>query len=161
MQLEWPHAQYNYDSITFESPTSKIIIEPTDNNIWQIGTPQKSFFNAAHDGAKAIVTDTLNTYPPNNTSSFIYVIRNPYTQTCYTSKGFWHQYDMDTLTDKGIIEAAYDGGSSWVMVTDTSYVAPRGSNFWWDGDFHASTAGYSTHPHHHHRKIGGLNFIAV
>ena len=140
------YSQYNYDSVSFETPTSKIIIDTTGNNIWQIGTPNKVFFNSAHNGTKAIVTDTINSYPINDTSSFIYVIRNPYTVTCYTSMEFWHKYDMDTLTDIGIIEASYDGGNSWVLVNDTSEVSPMGSYFWWDNDFHASDGNYTNHP---------------
>lgn len=140
------YSQYNYDSVSFETPTSKIIIDTTGNNIWQIGTPNKVFFNSAHNGTKAIVTDTINSYPVNDTSSFIYVIRNPYTVTCYTSMEFWHKYDMDTLTDIGIIEASYDGGNSWVLVNDTSEVYPMGSHFWWDNDFHASDGNYTNHP---------------
>lgn len=84
--------------------------------------------------------------PINDTSSFIYVIRNPYTVTCYTSMEFWHKYDMDTLTDIGIIEASYDGGNSWVLVNDTSEVSTIGSYFWWDNDFHASDGNYTNHP---------------
>lgn len=139
------YSQYNYDSVSFETPTSKIIIDTSGNNIWQIGTPNKVFFNSAHNGTKAIVTDTINSYPINDTSSFIYVIRNPYTVTCYTSMEFWHKYDMDTLTDIGIIEASYDGGNSWVLVNDTSNVSPMGSFFWWDNDFHASDGNYTNH----------------
>jgi hypothetical protein len=140
------YSQYNYDSVSFETPTSKIIIDTTGNNIWQIGTPNKDFFNSAHTGTNAIVTDTINSYPINDTSSFIYVIRNPYTVTCYTSMEFWHKYDMDTLIDIGIIEASYDGGNSWVLVSDTSDVLPMGSYFWWDNDFHASNGNYTNHP---------------
>ena len=139
------YPQYTYDSVTFETPTSKIIIEPTENNIWQTGTPGKTFFDAAHEGNRAMLTDTTNSYPANNTSSFIYVIRNPYTVTCYTSMQFWHKYDMDTLTDKGIITASYDGGNSWVMVSDTNGIL-WGSNFWWDDDFHATNGTYTNHP---------------
>jgi hypothetical protein len=139
-------AQYMYDSVSFEIPTSKIIIDSAGNSIWQIGTPGKSFFDSAHSGTKAILTDTLSSYPSNDTSVFIYVIRNPYTQTCFTSMEFWHKYDMDTLTDIGIIEASYDGGNSWVVVNDTNEVSPWGSYFWWDSDYHAVNGNYTSHP---------------
>ena len=39
------------------------------NNIWQIGKPQKSVFNAAHSAPNALLTDTVNHYPVNDTSS--------------------------------------------------------------------------------------------
>ncbi len=141
------HAQGGiYDSVTFETPTSEIIIDSSLNNIWQIGTPDKSFFNDAHTGIKAMVTDTIDSYSPNDTSVFIYVIRNPYTETCYTYMHFWHKYDMDTLTDKGIIEASYDGGTSWMVVNDTSGMPFMDSYFSWDWDFHASSGTYTPHP---------------
>ncbi len=140
------NAQFNYDSVSFETPTSKIIIDTVNNSIWQIGIPGKSFFDAAHSGLKAIVTDSVNSYPINDTSSFIYVIRNPYTETCFTSMEFWHKYDMDTLTDIGIIEASYDGGNSWVLVSDTSEVTPSGSFFWWSSDYHALNGNNTSHP---------------
>lgn len=142
---EKANAQYTYDSVSFETPTSKIIIDTTGNNIWEIGTPDKIFFDNAHSGVKAILTDSVNSYPKNDTSSFIYVIRNPYTQTCFTSMEFWHKYDTDTLTDIGIIESSYDGGNSWVIVNDTSEVSPWGSNFWWDMDYHETSGNFTFH----------------
>ena len=138
-------AQYTYDSVSFETNLSTIFIDPSPNNNWQIGMPSKTFFNAAHGGAKAILTDTINSYTPNDTSVFIYTIRNPYTWTCYTSMEYWHKYDTDTLTDKGMIDASYDGGNSWIAVSDTSNVSPWGSEFWWDYDFHETTGNYTHH----------------
>jgi len=138
-------AQNTYDTISFETPTSKIIIDSMSSKVWQIGSPGKIFFNAPHSGLKAILTDTVNNYPKNDTASFIYVIRNPYTQTCATRMEFWHKYDMDTLTEKGIIDASYDGGKSWVIVSDTT-----GSfwdfGFWWDFDYHAVSGESFVHP---------------
>jgi len=140
------NAQYTYDSVSFESPASKIIIDTTNNNIWQIGRPNKRFFNSAYSGSKAILTDSVYNYKLNDTSSFIYVIRNPYTQTCYTSMEFWHKYDMDTLTDIGIIDASYDGGNSWILVSDTNEVLPVGAYFWWDNDYHEFNGNQTIHP---------------
>jgi len=139
------NAQDSYDSVSFETPVSKIIIDSSEYNSWQIGMPGKSFFNSAHAGSKAILTDTINSYLPNDTAVFIYVIRNPYTQTCFTSMEFWHKYDMDTLSDIGIIEASYNGGNSWILVSDTNGIT-WDSYFWWDWDYHAISEKYTTHP---------------
>lgn len=136
------------DTVTFDTPTSKIIIEATPENIWQIGTPGKAFFNQAFSAPYAIVTDTLNSYPTGNTSTFIYIIRNALTQDCYTSMQFWHKYDTDTLNDFGTIEASYDGGTSWIPVTDTF---TGGAMFWWDWDYFQATNEYSQHEN----KISG------
>lgn len=139
------NAQYLHDSVFFETPTSKIVIENPKNNSWQIGQPGKTFFNAARTGAKAIMTDTIAPYPANDTSSFIYIIRNPYTQSCFTSMSFWHKFDADSLADVGIIEASYDGGKSWLIAKDTNNVMPNWSNFWWEADYHATSNTYSSH----------------
>jgi len=139
------NAQWVHDSVSFESPADKIVIDTVADNLWQIGQPGKEYFNAAHSGIKAIVTDSLNSYPVNNESSFIYIIRNPYTQTCITTMEFWHKYDTDTLNDIGTIDASYDGGNSWVLVSDTSTVAWNYSIFWWDYDYHESTHNYTPH----------------
>ena len=140
------NAQGNYDSVTFEMPVSTIIIEASANNNWQIGSPSKTFFDAAHRGAKAILTDTINSYSPNDTSVFVYTIRNPNTFTCYTSMEYWHKFDTDTLTDIGLIDASYDGGNSWITVSDTGFIPPMGSEFWWDSDYHQATGQYKPHP---------------
>lgn len=134
-----------YDTILFETPTDKILIDSIEGNIWQIGVPQKEFFNSDHMGMKAILTDTVNSYPVNNTSSFIYVIRNPYTVNCYTIMQFWHKYDTDSLNDIGIIEASYDGGASWLTVSDTFGVPPYYTPFYWEQDYHEATGSYTAH----------------
>ncbi len=131
-----------YDTVTFDTPTDKIIIEASPDNIWQIGSPDKFFFNEARSIPNAIVTDTINSYPVNNVSSFIYTIHNTLTQDCYTSIEFWHKYDTDTLNDIGKLEASYDGGESWIMIKDT---AVNEIMLWWDWDFHLTTGEVSPH----------------
>jgi hypothetical protein len=129
------------DTISFEKPTTNIVIDTLPGNLWQIGKPQKPFFNSAHSETNAILTDSIYNYPPNDTSSFVYIIHNPYIQTCYTCMEFWHKYDMDTLTDKGIIDASYDGGNSWVLVKDTM----NSFYFNWNSDYHESNGNYTQH----------------
>ncbi len=145
VSFQQANAQLANDTISFEMPASEIIIAPSNGNLWQIGVPQKTFFSSAHSGTKAIITDTINYYPPNDTSSFIYVIRNPYTQTCRTCMEFWHKYDMDSIADKGIIDASYDGGNSWVKLSDTTIVNNSDAHLQWNGDFHASNGNYTDH----------------
>ncbi|MGD0712010.1 MAG: T9SS type A sorting domain-containing protein [Bacteroidales bacterium] len=137
--------QFYYDTVSFEKHASEIVIDTTGGNLWQIGKPQKTFFNSAHSGTKAILTDTINDYTPNDTSSFIYIIRNLYTQTCQTCMEFWHKYDMDSTGDKGIIDASYDGGKSWVLLKDTFGVPPRYTTIQWQYDYHASNGSSTAH----------------
>ncbi len=135
------------DTITFESPSADILISPDSGNLWQIGKPQKTFFSNAHTGSKAIVTDTLNPYPPDDTSSFIYTIRQPFLQSCATCLSFSHKYDMDTVGDRGIIEASYDGGNSWLIVKDTNLNSLQWgfSYFNWSYDFIENTGNIMSH----------------
>jgi hypothetical protein len=144
MQLK---AQDYVDSVFFETQTSKIIIDTTGGNLWQIGKPQKTFFNSAHSGQKAILTDTTGYYPPNDTSTFIYVVLSAYTHTCLTCMEFWHKYDMDTVGDKGIIEASYDGGNSWLAVKDSFGDSDNMGMYMfnWQGDYHPEDLTYTPH----------------
>lgn len=84
------------------------------NNTWQIGTPLKTTFNSAYTIPYALVTDTMNSYPTNNTSSFEFTI---YTDDM-TFISFWHRLDSDSLTDGGVVEISKDGGLTWTNVLD-------------------------------------------
>ena len=91
---EWTH-----DTVTFEKPCQYLEIGNSANNIWQIGVPQKTFFNSSYSLPNAIVTDTLNNYPINNYSYFdLYIgeFNFPYyySQMCFEMK---HKFDTDTL----------------------------------------------------------------
>lgn len=140
------NAQSDTDLVSFEIPSLEIVIDTAGGNLWQIGEPQKTFFNSAFAGTKAILTDTVNYYPANDTSAFIYIIRNPYTQTCETCMEFWHKYDMDTAGDAGIIDASYDGGNSWLLLKDTfNFPGWSPAFFMWQYDYYLSTG--LTTPH--------------
>ncbi|CAN5592239.1 hypothetical protein BH11BAC1_BH11BAC1_14440 [soil metagenome] len=93
------------------------------NNIWQIGTPYKTIFNAAYSAPLALVTDTLNSYPDSNTSSFSFTI---FTDD-YTIISFWHQINSDSLIDGGVVEYSTDGGTSYNNILNSSFFL---SNFY-------------------------------
>ena len=86
------------------------------NNLWQIGKPQKAVFNSSHSSPNAIITDSINTYPPNDTSLFI--------ARKLAFSGFEYHYvaalygnyfvNSDTLNDFGIIEFSPDNGTTWI-----------------------------------------------
>ena len=102
------------------------------NNLWQVGTPQKTVFTSAYSSPYAIVTDTINSYPINDTSSFEIVNlatgfgwQMPHTVIL----SGYYQVNSDTLTDYGKIEVSPDNGTTWIdIVNDTAY-----SNYyqWW------------------------------
>lgn len=134
------------DTVSFETPSTSIILDTNNVGSWQIGAPHKTFFNSAQDGSKAIVTDTLGNYPPNDTSIFLYTIPSRFVQTCNTCLSFWHKYDMDSIGDGGIIEASYDGGNSWLLLKDTfTFDFNLPFVFYWNSDYHESSGTYTPH----------------
>ena len=112
----------NYDTINFESPDTILKIDTASQNIWQIGIPDKLYFDSAYSNPKAIVTDTINYYPKNNHSFFdIYI--GHFNYPSYPSDvfiEFKHKFDTDTLKDGGFITVSYDKGKNWMNIINDS-----------------------------------------
>ena len=108
------------------------------HNIWQIGTPHKTFFDSAYSYPNAIVTDTLNPYPINDTSAFVLKIPGRSFNT-FASISFYYQLDIDTGA-KAIIEISLDSGTHWINLIDS--VPP---NYFWNGtpNLDSSTNGWT------------------
>ena len=105
------------------------------NNIWQIGEPQKTIFTSAYSVPNAIVTDTINPYPVNDTSTFVITHVSAYLggfqmpHTVILSGKY--QINSDTINDFGTIEFSPDNGNTWVdLLTDTFY-QNEGCYEWW------------------------------
>lgn len=116
------HAQdeYNFD---FDKNPDQFQFDNTSNNsLWQIGIPQKAFFNEAYSAPNAILTDTLNNYPPNQNTSFtfeFYPFQFPYIQVEWRQKT-----DFEKGVDGGVVEASYDGGDTWLNVLNDTIFRP-------------------------------------
>lgn len=127
------HAQYfvNFESSYNLHLISKDTIGDT-NNIWQIGTPQKAVLNSAYSPDKVIITDTVNSYPNNDTSRFNYV----YASTCTGCYGHIRQFqgyyyvDTDSINDFGTIEFSPDNGNTWIDLINDEYYANLGCYNW-------------------------------
>ncbi len=107
--------------ISFDVPTQYVTILPLQNNIWQIGGPHKTFFDAPYTPPNVIVTDTINDYPINNLSTFELIVGSFNLPSCYYDMfiDFRHKYDCDTLRDGGYISVSWDGGLTWNnIITD-------------------------------------------
>ncbi len=114
-----------FSIIDFENTTSYynclIQRDSTDTvNRWQIGIPHKTVFDSAYSPVNVIVTDTTNTYKPNDTSVFMFaVIPGP-------SSRYWHWHTLgglyyansDTLTDFGRIEFSPNKGLTWINILE-------------------------------------------
>lgn len=122
-------SQYTYlidfeDTATVNNLYMDTLSNP--NCIWQIGQPQKNIFNTAYSVPNVIVTDSVNSYPINDTSSFIVK------KTAYLGLTLGHtallsgqyQVNSDSLNDYGLIEFSPDNGMTWInLLTDTTYSA--------------------------------------
>ena len=107
---------------TFDSNSNKVVIDTAEHpNIWQIGRPQKIYFDSAYSRPNAIVTDTVGYYPSGNMSSFTIEVKKNKDSIYHTCWGtarlsFWHKYDTDTLFDGGYVEIQYDSSNVWTNV---------------------------------------------
>ena len=89
------------------------------HNIWQVGKPQKTVFDSAYSMPNAIVTDTLNPYPPNDTSVFILTVPGNANGWGWISQfDFEYQLNMDS-TSIARIEFSPDSGRSWINMHDS------------------------------------------
>lgn len=102
------------------------------NNIWQVGSPQKSVFTNAYSSPNVIVTDSIDSYPTNDTSTFI--VTNaafgsaPNGTHTFQLQGQYY-VNSDTLTDFGMIEFSPDKGLTWVnLLNDTV------GNWFWENE---------------------------
>jgi len=110
-------------TISFENNNTRFItIVPIAQNIWQIGTPSKNFFNQAYSIPRAIITDSIASYPINNLSSFD-LSTGEFNITGYLYNifiDFRHKFDTDTLRDGGSVSISWDKGQSWMnIITDS------------------------------------------
>lgn len=121
-QFDFESGFSDFDYVTIDTVSDT-------SNCWQIGIPSKSLFNEAYSPVHAIITDTLNPYTADDTSSFIITHVRPPNGGGNTSLqlNFWFMMNSDTLTDFGKIEASIDQGNTWVdlMEVDELY------NFYW------------------------------
>lgn len=96
------------------------------NNLWQIGSPQKNIFTNAYNAPNVIVTDTVHPYPINDTSSFIIknVYNNGFDYTHYIVLSGYYYVNTDSLLDYGTIEFSPDNGTTWIdLINNTTYAS--------------------------------------
>lgn len=107
------------DTVNFETQSPWVQTDTTTGNIWQVGKPNKLIFDSAYSAPNAIVTDTLLSYPVNNTSRFTLGFQlyggQPYIE-------FKHRFDTDSLKDGGFVEISNDSGNTWTLLSDTTFL---------------------------------------
>lgn len=113
--------QQYFDGADTASINSIIIeIDTTGANVWQIGPPQKTIFDSAASVPNVLVTDTVNPYPANNTSSFTFEMV-PWMNWGVFALQWKQKIDMDSAHDVGTIEYSNDG-VNWISVFNDPYV---------------------------------------
>ena len=123
------HAQTDWGSVNFDDSTWQnfIFFDTISNpeNIWQIGNPGKTILDEAFSLPNAIVTDTINPYPVNDTSTFLvrYITPNPPLGDWeITGCNFMYKIDTDLNDDFGKVEFSIDQGETWIdYLTDTLF----------------------------------------
>lgn len=112
----------NCDAYMMTDPEPVLTIESTPNNIWEIGQVQKTNFTSGYNSQKAIVTDLINPYASNNTSTFVisWTTNHPSNSIHWVNSRiqFAYNVDSDTLTDYGSIEFSPDSGATWIDLLD-------------------------------------------
>ena len=119
-------AQFGHYTLTFD-PTdtlyqSHISIDTINHhgNLWQIGSPHKSVFNSPYTAPNAIVTDTINAYPPNDTSVFYIKLPSSDPYGFFVDHlSFRYQLDIDSGS-YGRVDVSTDLGMSWTDITSLS-----------------------------------------
>lgn len=112
------YSQY-FDGGILTAPYSSITIhiDNSSENSWQIGRPSKTLFNSANTFAKAIITDTLNYYPVNDSSSFTFAIPLSNFPWAPIAIQWTQKIDFDAPFDGGIVEFSNDSvtweNASW------------------------------------------------
>jgi hypothetical protein len=105
-------------------PTDTAWIDTTtfQNNVWEIGIPQKTLFNSAYSLTNAIVTKLSSFYPNNDTSIFVIkqIVGHPVSWPFLLGISGYYKIDTDDSTDFGIIEFSPDNGHSWVNLMSDS-----------------------------------------
>jgi hypothetical protein len=120
--IDWMFYDQDFD----DTLRFNLSIDTTDGHggLWQIGAPQKTVFNAAMSPPNVIVTDTLQPYPPNDTSRFTITNLAQYgwlfPHTAMLAGYFWIDAGAG---DFGMIEISFDQGNNWVDLLNDPVVA--------------------------------------
>lgn len=104
-----------------------------NNNIWEIGNPNKVPFKEAFSSPNAICTDLDAPYRKNDTSTFIInnLADGGFENSHTVILSGRYKMDTDSLKDFGILEFSPDNGTTWVdLLTDTVY-KQKNCYEWW------------------------------
>jgi len=118
---------YNYDTTgIFELNTMD------SDSLWCVGMPNKGVWDTttllSFSRPNALMTDTVNAYPPNNHSIFELNIKKP--EWTYYYNYCWSRFllqmgfacDTDSLNDGMYFEISFDGGDNFANLLDSTSI---------------------------------------
>ena len=95
----------------------EITFEPSTDTLWQIGEPAKVFFDAANSLPNALMTDSVDMYPTNQSTWFEFTLdENTLLFWPYIQIDWDYKIDVEDGVDGCIIENSYDDGQTWLNV---------------------------------------------
>ena len=118
---QWYETEYTWDLISFDSTYQYLQVDTSKQNVWQIGTPNKVYFDSAYSKERGIITDSTNFYPINNYSYFDLLIGEfnyHYYYPYVIFIEFKHKFDTDSLHDGGYLTISYDNGKTWTNIIE-------------------------------------------
>jgi hypothetical protein len=139
-QSNIPHYNFTFEDTTHEHFMYRDTVS-NPNCVWQVGVPQKAVFTSSQSLPNSIVTDTINSYPINDTSAFIikHEVGGGYLQYGVPIMQLYARYfvNSDSLNDFGKIEFSPDNGNSWILISDDTL--DDGNNTWPSSAYFALT----------------------
>ncbi|MEQ8358420.1 MAG: hypothetical protein RH860_02960 [Cytophagales bacterium] len=113
--------QQYFDGANTDPATSIIINLDSSNGIWQIGVPGKTILNSPGSTPNALMTDTINPYPPLNSSQFSFTVGTSWIWGIVAYQ--WTQLiDFENGVDGGIVEFSTDSLKTWENAFTSPYV---------------------------------------
>lgn len=117
------------------------ILDP--QHIWQIGVPNKPFFDSAYSPPNAVVTLLDSSLPANVKASFIIKTKLTYALWVY-SIVFQQKFDLDSTHEGGYIQYSIDSGMNWNNLFTSNnfwinYLSPEWTSYGCTGGFPTDT----------------------
>ncbi|MCK5134255.1 MAG: T9SS type A sorting domain-containing protein [Bacteroidales bacterium] len=123
-QISQPIGNLVFEDTLSMNPVHEWVSIPSPNeNLWQVGYPNKQLFDSTLSGGPILVTDTIESYPTNADNYLLVSIPSVDSLWGVGIFSFYHRYNTDTLSDGGFIEISYDRGQTWInLIRDNNHV---------------------------------------
>lgn len=92
-----------------------ILVYPDTNNydVWQFGTPQKTYFESASTVPDVLITDTINYYPDSVSTYAWFQVPQDALWAGGLAIQWVQKIDLDTNKDGAFVEFSSDSGVTW------------------------------------------------